>query len=106
VSAAFYLIHSCARGSGFNDVSLHGSKQIPTPHIDALAASGVTLMNYHANPSCSPTRASILTGRHMIHHGIFAPFRIGFSGALDSAFTLLPQYLQRLGMRTHMIGKV
>ena len=42
----------------------------------------------------------------MIHHGIFGPFRIGFSGALDTAFTLLPQYLQRLGMSTHMIGKV
>lgn len=37
---------------GFNDVSLHGSDQIPTPHIDALAATGLTLMNYHANPSC------------------------------------------------------
>jgi hypothetical protein len=90
---------------GFNDVSLHGSPQIPTPHIDGLARAGLTLLNYHANPSCSPTRASILTGRHMIHHGIFGPFRIGFAGALDTAFTLLPQYLQRLGMQTHAVGK-
>ena len=42
----------------------------------------------------------------MIHHGIFGPFRIGFSGALDTAFTLLPQYLKQLGLSTHMIGKV
>ena len=78
-----------------SDVSLHGSPQIPTPHIDGLARAGLTLLNYHANPSCSPTRASILTGRHMIHHSIFGPFRIGFAGALDTAFTLLPQYLQQ-----------
>ena len=78
---------------GFNDISLHGSPQIPTPHIDALARAGVTLMNYHANPSCSPTRASIMTGRSMIHHGVFSPFGIGNPGALDEAFTLLPQYV-------------
>ena len=41
----------------------------------------------------------------MIHHAIFGPFRGGFAGALDTAFTLLPQYLQRLGMQTHMVGK-
>jgi arylsulfatase A-like enzyme len=41
----------------------------------------------------------------MIHHSIFGPFRIGFAGALDTAFTLLPQYLQRLGYQTHAIGK-
>ena len=42
----------------------------------------------------------------MIHHGIFGPFRIGFSGSLDTAFTLLPQYFKELGLSTHMIGKV
>ena len=70
-----------------------------TPHIDKLAAAGVALYNYHVSPSCSPSRATFMTGRHMIHHGIFEPFGIGNSGALDPAFTLLPQYLKRLGYR-------
>jgi arylsulfatase A-like enzyme len=41
----------------------------------------------------------------MIHHGVFSPFAIGNPGALDSAFTLMPEYLKRLGFATHMIGK-
>ena len=56
--------------AGFNDVSLHGSPQVPTPNIDAIAASGVSLLRYYTQPVCSPTRASLMTGRHAIHHGI------------------------------------
>ena len=50
---------------GFNDISLHGSPQIPTPHIDALARAGVTLMNCEVEPSLllpnDPTHCSDLT---------------------------------------------
>ena len=84
---------------GFNDVSFHGSTQIPTPHLDALASGGLALYNYHVSPSCSPSRATFMTGRHMIHHSVFGPFRGGGPEALDSAFTLLPQYLRRLNYR-------
>lgn len=52
---------------GWNDISLHGSPQIPTPNIDALAAGGIQLNSYYANPDCSPARSSLLTGRHAIH---------------------------------------
>ena len=52
---------------GWNDLSLHGSTQIPTPNIDALADGGVVLNSYYVNPDCSPSRSSILTGRHAIH---------------------------------------
>lgn len=46
---------------GFSDVGAYGS-EIRTPHLDGLAASGVTYTNYHTNPVCSPARASLLTG--------------------------------------------
>ena len=55
---------------GWNDVGFHGSEQIPTPHIDALAHAGVILNHYYVQPVCSPTRSTILTGRHVIHSGI------------------------------------
>ena len=90
---------------GFNDVSFHGSPQIPTPHIDALARRGVTLNNYHAQPVCSPTRATILTGRHVIHTGVYTPFSQGTALRLGLAYELLPAKLRALGYATHMVGK-
>lgn len=52
---------------GWADVSCFGSTFHETPHIDDLAASGMKFTNgYAACPVCSPTRASILTGRHPV----------------------------------------
>lgn len=56
---------------GWADTGVYGSQFHETPHIDALAASGMRFTNaYAACPVCSPTRASILTGRHPVRVGI------------------------------------
>ena len=47
---------------GWGDVGYNGS-EIRTPHIDRLAAEGVKLDRFYANPLCSPTRAALMTGR-------------------------------------------
>ena len=54
---------------GWDDVSFHGSDQIPTPNIDKLANDGIILNNYYVSPICTPTRSAIMTGRHPIHTG-------------------------------------
>ncbi len=52
---------------GWADIGANGSKFHETPHIDGLAASGMRFtQGYAACPVCSPTRASILTGRHPV----------------------------------------
>ena len=49
---------------GYADVGYHNPDcPIPTPHIDKLARKGVRLENYYVHPTCTPTRASFLTGK-------------------------------------------
>ena len=57
---------------GIDKTAVYGehSSPSPTPHIDALAAQGVLFRNAYASPTCSPSRASLLTGRLPTRHGI------------------------------------
>ena len=92
---------------GFNDYSLHGSPQIPTPNFDAIGARGIILDRLYVQPVCSPTRASFMTGRHVIHTGIYDPFAHGEDNEhLNLNFTLLPRYLSTCcGYTPRMVGK-
>ena len=92
---------------GWNDVSFHGSLQIPTPTIDNLASKGVRLNQYYVNPVCSPTRGSLMTGRSMMHTGIQTPYGAGDDASgLNLTYTLLPEQLKKnFNYTSYMIGK-
>ena len=80
---------------GWNDVSFHGSAQIPTPTLDKLAREGVTLDQYYVNPVCSPTRGSLMSGRSMMHTGIQTPYGAGDDASgLNLTYTTLPEQLK------------
>jgi arylsulfatase A-like enzyme len=50
---------------GYGSLACYGSKQIRTPHLDRLAASGIRLTDFHSSgPMCTPTRAALMTGRY------------------------------------------
>jgi arylsulfatase A-like enzyme len=55
---------------GYGDIGVHGGKDVPTPNIDALAASGLRCSSgYVSAPYCSPSRAGFLTGRYQTRFG-------------------------------------
>jgi arylsulfatase A-like enzyme len=55
---------------GYGDLSCHGNPILKTPNIDLLHAEGVRFTDFHVSPTCSPTRAALLTGRHEFKNGV------------------------------------
>ena len=59
---------------GWDETGYNGHPHLKTPVLDEMAASGLRLDRfYSAHPSCSPTRGSVMTGRHPNRYGTFAP---------------------------------
>lgn len=92
---------------GYADVGFHGCKDIPTPSLDALAASGVRFTNgYVTGPYCSPTRAGLLTGRYQNRFGHeFNPGRSEGARGMPVSETTLADHLKTAGYATGLVGK-
>src|SRR5437879_3011016 len=55
---------------GYGDLSIHGSRDVSTPHIDSIVRQGVRCTSgYVSAPYCSPSRAGLLTGRYQQRFG-------------------------------------
>ena len=88
---------------GYGDLACFGNKQIPTPHIDSLAATGVKCaMSYITNPPCSPSRCSLLTGMYAQRFG-----KSGMARGLPipENHPTLAEFMRDAGYVTGQIGK-
>ncbi len=92
---------------GYGDLSCMGATDFLTPHLDALAASGARFTNWYANsPVCSPSRASLMTGRYPGNAGvrsILAGHRT--ASGLPAGVPTMAEALKKLGYDTAMFGK-
>jgi arylsulfatase A-like enzyme len=94
---------------GYQDVSYYGTKDLRTPNIDQLCKSGMRFDNFYANsPVCSPTRASLMTGKYPDYVGVPGLIRSTPTdnwGYLDPSAILLPALLKKAGYHTALVGK-
>ena len=88
---------------GWGDFGFHGNPHLKTPHLDRLAAESVELTQFYVCPVCSPTRASLLTGRYNYRTGVVDTFLGRSTMAGDE--TTLAEMLSAAGYRTGIFGK-
>ena len=94
---------------GYADIGLHGSRDIPTPNIDALMKAGTRFTDaYVTGPYCSPTRAGLLTGKYpqRFGHEFNVPVGAGTEElGMPVSETTLADRLKAAGYRTALFGK-
>ncbi|XP_016912326.1 arylsulfatase B-like isoform X3 [Apis cerana] len=101
-----HIIVFMADDLGWNDVGFHGSNQIPTPNIDALAYNGIILNRHYVLPSSTPSRIAFFTGLYPIRIGMQGDgIRGGEPRGLPLHIKILPEHLRGLGYTTKLIGK-
>ncbi len=88
---------------GWGDLSLHGNRNIYTPHLDRLASRGAQFTDFYVQPVCSPTRAELLTGRYSARCGVYSTSRGG--ERLDLNEVTLAEYFKSAGYATAAFGK-
>ncbi len=89
---------------GWNDVGYH-NPEIRTPNIDGLAREGATLERFYVNPTCSPTRASLMTGKFATTVGMHSPIQWHTEAGLPLEERTLADQFRGAGYQTHLIGK-
>ena len=92
---------------GWGDLGCYGggiAVGAPTPNLDALARRGLLLTSCYSEPSCTPSRATLMTGRIPMRHGLQRPPMYGERGGLEGEVTVA-ELLSSAGYATQAVGK-
>ena len=93
---------------GYGDAGVYGggeNRGMPTPNLDRLAAEGMQFMSFYAQPSCTPGRAAVQTGRIPNRSGMTTVAFQGQGGGLPAAEWTLGSVLKTGGYKTFFTGK-
>lgn len=94
--------------TGYGDLGPYGGGEgrgMPTPNIDRLANEGMTFFSFYAQPSCTPGRAAMQTGRIPNRSGMTTVAFQGQGGGLPAAEWTLASVLKQGGYKTYFTGK-
>jgi arylsulfatase A-like enzyme len=99
------IVYLLADDLGYADVGFNGCTEIKTPNLDRLASAGAVFESYYVQPLCSPTRASLMTGRYVAHTGVYTIVKPHASWGLPLEERTLAQALKEAGYETAISGK-
>ena len=88
---------------GYGDLSCHGNPILETPSMDALHADSVRLVDFHVDPTCSPTRSALMTGRYS--HRVRGWHTIMSGNMPRSSEVFMAECFRQAGYRTGHFGK-
>ena len=88
---------------GYGEIGAHGNPVLRTPHLDRLHSRSLRFTRFHVSPTCAPTRAALLTGRHEFRSGV--SHTVFERERLSPGAATLPRRLQELGYATGIFGK-
>lgn len=88
---------------GYGDVGAHGNTMIQTPNLDRLFKESVRLTNFHVDPTCSPTRSALMSGRYSTRTGVW--HTIMGRSLMSSDEVTIAEVLKASGYATGCFGK-
>jgi arylsulfatase A-like enzyme len=88
---------------GYGDLGCHGNPVIRTPNLDALHAESIRLTDFHVDPTCSPTRSALMTGRYSSRTGVW--HTIMGRSLLHRDEVTIADVFRASGYRTGIFGK-
>ena len=102
------ILFILADNTGYGDLGAYGGGELrgaPTPRIDQLAAEGLRLTQFLVEPSCTPSRAALMTGRYSIRSGLSLVAVAGTSISLPANEITMAEMLHDAGYATAIFGK-
>jgi arylsulfatase A-like enzyme len=87
---------------GWGDLGYHGNPYVKTPKMDAFCSEAIQLNRFHVSPVCSPTRASLMTGRYNFRTGVSS---VAGGCDMDPQEVTLAETLKAAGYATGIFGK-